>query len=65
MTTISDALTVYAVGSAITHTVQAIRWLYTTGETERSHYIAAHVRDGHNNRLRYCQVDDCSKLADY
>ena len=59
---ISEALTLYAVGSALTHTVQAVRWLWRTGQTERSHYIAAHVQNAHGQRLRYCQIDDCQKL---
>ena len=60
---ISEALTLYAVGSAVTHTVQALRWLYKAGQTERSHYIAAHVQDAHGQRLRYCQIGDCHLLA--
>lgn len=59
---ISDALTIYAVGSAVAHTAQAFKWLYNAGATERAHYIAAHVHEQHQPRLKFCQINDCMLL---
>lgn len=62
---IEIGLATYTIGNAIVHTSTFIKWVWNMGNMERRSYITAHVKDRHTPKLRYCEIDNCRKLADY
>lgn len=59
--TINDLLTIYAVGSAISHTAAGAKWLVKTVDTERKAILVYHVRH-HKKPIKKCSQDSCQKL---
>ena len=60
---IEHLLTLYAIGSAVTHTAMAGQWFITKARSERSAIIAKHVKSAHRSALKHCREAECVKLG--
>jgi hypothetical protein len=60
--TVEKLLTIYAIGSAITHTWQGLHWLADKLNAERNAIIKKHVYDDHRLPLKICTEDECINL---